>query len=252
MIKEISIIGSGNVASQLAIAFNSVNIKINQILSRNENTGKALAKMANATYIKNITKIQPTSLIVICVNDDNIESVVNTLPNQMMAHTSGSVSIDVFKNKQEYGVIYPVQSLTKNTKINFQDVPICVEANSKSMEKKLIKLTQKISNNVKLLDSKNRQQLHLAAVVACNFSNYCYLIAKNILEQKNIHFDLLKPLIQHTTQKALTSNPHINQTGPARRGDLNIIKTHLSLLKDEKYKEIYKLLSKNIIKEYEK
>ena len=44
MIKTISFIGSGNVATRFAIEFRSVGIKINNIFSRNQLTGKKLAK----------------------------------------------------------------------------------------------------------------------------------------------------------------------------------------------------------------
>ena len=56
MINKVTFIGSGNVASQLAIAFNQVNIKIQQILSRNNKTGKILAKKVNADFISNFTQ----------------------------------------------------------------------------------------------------------------------------------------------------------------------------------------------------
>ncbi len=159
--------------------------------------------------------------------------------------------IDIFTNQKNHGVIYPLQSLNQDLMIDFQNIPICVEANSESIKNKLITLSQKISKKVIILNSKKRQYLHLAAVIASNFSNYCYLLAKNILEKEKIDFDLLNPLIQYTAEKNLNQKPKINQTGPAKRGDLKTIQEHLNLISDKNYKKIYKLLSESILKEYE-
>lgn len=251
MIKKITIVGSGNTATQLGLAWCTANIEIVQILSRNRKAGQNLAKKLKSQFIQNSSDLKKVDLILICVNDDNISEVVNSLPNVHIAHTSGNTSMKILSEKSNYGVIYPVQSLNKEMEIDFTHIPICIEANSSILEKKLIDLSAQISNNVIILNSHKRKHLHLAAVIASNFSNYCYSIAKNILDNEHINFDLLNPLIQHTAQKNLNKNPLHNQTGPAKRGDKNTIKEHLSLLKNENYKKIYKLLSKNILEEHE-
>ena len=252
MIKTISFIGSGNVATRFAIEFRSVGIKINNIFSRNQLTGKKLAKRVNASYINNIKDLNKCDLIMICVNDDNIKDIISILPNTLIVHTSGCTTLDVFTGKKNYGVIYPVQTLTKDNKVDFKKVPICIEGNSKNTENKLSNLASKISKQIHIINSQSRKLLHLAAVISCNFSNYCYLIAHNILDEKNIDFKILQPLIKHTAEKNIQNPPYDNQTGPARRGDLITINHHLELLKNKKYKKIYKLLSESIIKEYEK
>jgi len=251
MIKKITLIGSGNTATQLGVAFYAANIEVVQILSKNKTSGKNLANRLKCKFIHNPNDLEHVDLIIICVNDDNILEVVTSLPNLDVVHTSGNTSINILSDKKKYGVLYPVQSLNKEMEIDFKSIPICIEANSSILEKKLIILSQKISNNVLVLNSLKRKHLHLAAVIASNFSNYCYSIAKNILDNEDINFDLLNPLIQYTAEKNLNKNPVHNQTGPAKRGDKNTIKEHLSLLKDGNYKKIYKLLSKNILEKYE-
>lgn len=252
MIKSISFIGSGNVATQFALSFHSVGIKIINIFSRNKITGKQLARKVNANYTNEIKNIKECDLIMICVNDDSIKKIANILPNVLMIHTSGCTSLDVFVNKNNFGVIYPVQTLTKDIKVNFKKIPICIEANNKITEKKLNKLLSKVSGCINIMNSKNRKILHLAAVISCNFSNYCYLIAQNILEEQNIDFNLLNHLIKHTADKNTKSKAYENLTGPARRGDLMTIQNHIDLINDKKYKKIYKLLSDSILNEYKK
>ena len=250
MIKNMSLIGSGNCATYFALSFKKKNILINNIFSRNKKTGTDLANKVNAEFINKIEDIKPTDLILVCVHDDEIENLIKLLPNVLIVHTSGSTSITVLKNKLTYGVIYPLQSLSKDLDNN--NVPICIEGNSKKVEEKLIQLTRKISDKIYVLNSEKRKYLHLTAVIVSNFSNYLYSIAHEILQNENLDFNILHPLIQHTIDKNMKQNPYLNQTGPAKRGDLNTIKQHLNLLEDEDYRNLYELLSNNILKKYEK
>ena len=73
-----------------------------------------------------------------------------------------------------------------------------------------------------------------------------------MLKEKNISFDLLKPLIKHTAEKNLNREPRKNLTGPAARRDLKTINEHLDLIDNKNYKKIYKIISKTIIDRYEK
>ena len=252
MIKKIVIIGSGNVATQFALAFQRVNIKIEQIISRNLKSGEFLANKINSLFSSKLKDLVKSDLIIICVNDDNIDSIVDELPDLPMIHTSGSTSIKIFKNRKNVGVIYPLQTLSTTIDTDFTTTPICVEGNNTFFEHELFILSQRISNKVFYINSDQRQNLHLSAVIASNFSNFCYLIAKKQLESKNIDFELIKPLILETAQKIIHTDPKIAQTGPAKRGDKKIIQKHLSILKDDNYKKIYKLLSNNILNEYGK
>ena len=99
MIKKITIIGSGNTATQLGLAWYNANIEIVQILSRNKKAGQNLAKKLKSQFIQNPNDLKKVDLILICVNDDNISEVVNSLPNVNIAHTSGSTSINILSEK---------------------------------------------------------------------------------------------------------------------------------------------------------
>jgi len=252
MIKKIVIIGSGNVATRFALEFKKVNIKILQIISRNKNSGQNLAKKVQALFSTNFDDLIKSDLILICVNDDNIKLIVKKLPNLPMVHTSGNKSMSILDNRSNCGVIYPLQTLNKDDDVNFKTTPICIESNNSVFENDIFLLCRKISNKVCYLNSEKRKYLHLSAVIASNFSNFCYHIAKKQLDDKNIDFELIKPLILETANKIFYTQPESSQTGPAARGDKRVIKEHLEMLKDDNYKKIYKLLSESILKAYGK
>ena len=102
-----------------------------------------------------------------------------------------------------------------------------------------------ISNRVKKVSTEKRKQIHLAAVFACNFTNYCYTVAGNILKQQKLPFDLLLPLIDETARKVHNMSPRKAQTGPAVRNDENIMEQHMEMLRD-----LYERMSQSILDEF--
>ena len=249
---SVVIVGSGNLATQLAIQLKKNKFLIKQVYSRNLNNAKALASLLNTQFTDNLSKLFDADLIIIATKDSAIEEVLTKINSTSIVHTSGTTSLDIFKNRfKNYGVIYPVQTFKKNIEIDFSKIPICVEASNKSFLSDLISLSKKLSEKVIEIDSHQRKKIHLAAVFSCNFTNYLFTIAYEILENENIDFSILHNLIQKSINNLKTNQTNRIQTGPAQRKDLNIINEHINLMKSKEYKEIYKLITNYIIKRNE-
>ena len=118
------------------------------------------------------------------------------------------------KHFPHYGVFYPLQSFSKSRKVNFNQIPICIYAPDKKDERRLQKLGKVISKKVAIINDKERAVLHVGAVFVNNFSNLLYHTAETILEEENINFDLLLPLIKETAAKVQKHSPITMQTGP--------------------------------------
>ena len=101
------------------------------------------------------------------------------------------------------------------------------------------------------MNSNKRKHLHLSATIVNNFTNHLYANAKDICTENKIPFVFLKNLINETTSKAISFSPKKNQTGPAKRNDIDTINKHLELLENKPFKKVYKTLSESIIKYYE-
>ena len=245
--KSITLIGSGNLATHLGLTLKKQGFIITQVFSRKKNNALQLAKKLNSEYTDNINHLISSDLMILCIKDDAIKSILTKIKTENIIHTSGTLNINIFQKKfKNYGIIYPLQTFKKNIKTNFSNVPICIEANNIEFQKKLIKLSNKISNKVYEINSSQRKKIHLAAVFACNFSNHMYAIAEEILKEDNIDKSILLPLIKETAKKVEKKNAKEMQTGPAIRKDTETIKEHLNSLNNLSYKKIYKLISSNI------
>jgi predicted short-subunit dehydrogenase-like oxidoreductase (DUF2520 family) len=248
----ITIVGAGNVGTQLSQIFYSKGYPIVQICSRPKKA-TLLAGKVNAMAVTEISEITPDAdIYILCISDRAIKELKDSweIKNKLVCHTSGSTEMEVLKDlSSDYGVFYPLQTFTSKRHVDFNKVPICVEANNAENQETLYKIGKSISKNVRYIDSKTRMSIHLAAVIAGNFSNFMYVLAEEILQKQGFSFELLHPLIQETSHKAVKLSPYNAQTGPARRNDTDVIRKHLDLLKSKpETRSIYEIITKDIIR----
>lgn len=247
------ILGSGNIASHLGKAFHAQGHRILQVYSRNKANAHALASVLNADAVDTVKEITDgADLYFIAVADQAIAEVVDQLSftsTATVVHCSGATDIAVLNRFPFRGVIYPVQSLNKDVETTLRNIPFGVEGNNRETTTLLLTLMRDISPQSFICSSKQRLALHVAAVFANNFSNALFQIAYDILEEHNLPFYLLKPLILETAQKVQQQVPKAVQTGPSKRGDTKTIEKHLEFIsKNQHWLKIYQQLSEEIAK----
>ena len=253
---KIAMLGSGNVATFLSKTLIQAGHPVIQVWSRNPNNASALALEIGSDSIADISSIlSETDIVIIAVNDDGIENVAAQIPknlNQLILHTSGTTPLLVLENyTSNCGVFYPLQTFSKQADVDFKVIPLCIEGSNPDVLTRIKSLAEQLSNNVNEVNSQQRALLHVSAVFACNFSNHLYHIAQQILEKNGLNFDLLRPLIQQTTDKVMIRKPSEVQTGPAKRNDEQTMLKHLAILQDQPiWKEMYSKLSQDIVKIY--
>ena len=167
---------------------------------------------------------------------------------RVFLHTAGSMPMSVFREKAlHYGVLYPMQTFSKQREVDFSIIPCFIEANDEFALKQIEGLAGQISHRVYQLSSEDRKYLHLSAVFACNFANHCYAVSQELLQQHGIPFDVMLPLIDETAAKVHGMTPKDAQTGPAVRYDENVIGKQIQLLENQPYfQKIYDSMSKSI------
>jgi len=244
---KVTILGSGNVGFHLVNLFNSSsNIILNEWYSRSVNFDERVK------VINEIENLSESDIYVICVSDNSITQVSNKIQfkNKLVVHTSGSTPYSSLNNKNRRGVFYPLQTFSKSQKLNYSEIPICIEAENDIDLETLKKLSLDLNCKYYEINFEERKTLHLAAIISNNFTNFLFGISKEIIESKNLDFNILKPLINETVNKIHKLDPLKAQTGPARRNDLNIMKMHKNMLRNKQIKSLYTLISKMIKEKY--
>lgn len=230
---NIAIVGRGNVGNHLFKALEERG-KVFLIDSRNP-----------------VFPVEGMDVAIICVKDDAIAETAQRIEGKsgIMAHTSGSAGIDILKPfSNHYGVFYPLQTFTKGVSLDYDKIPFFIDGSDPETKVALSQVAGNISSKIRFCDSSQLPFLHLASVFACNFTNAIYGIAHNILENTDFRFSDLIPLIEQTLSKLEKLTPGEAQTGPASRGDFNILSKHLKMLEGKpQYQEIYRLLSEIIM-----
>lgn len=247
-INHIVIIGAGRVATQLGKAFVKQNRKVVQVISRTKSSAEKLAAGLGANAETDLNNIDSSAgICIIATTDEAVPLIAQKLklPKSIVVHTSGSLNMDVLRHSSDnYGVFYPLNTFSKTKDIDLSSTPICIEASNQETGDLLLDLAQAISSDVRLINSQQRAVLHIAAVFACNFTNFMFVNADEILKKAGMQFDLLLPLINETIDKLNALTPAEAQTGPAVRNDKNILLKHIqSLQSDEDKRILYELIS---------
>ncbi len=255
---KVSIVGTGNVASALAMRLSAANgIVLQSVVSREITTAKAFAQTYGFNhYTVDIAEIQSSDYVLLCVTDTALPGIVARLQPKpgsqtVYCHTAASVGIELFDTAKfnRFGVFYPLQTFSKNDPSDTKEFPLLVEGNTPETTTALLRLAKKITALHTVMPSDKRLQLHVAAVMVNNFTNYLWAQAQQYCQAQQLDFDLLKPLIAKTTERVLLSNRPVAdfQTGPAIRNDRQTIDKHLEILSNfPQCQEIYQFLSNSI------
>lgn len=253
---KIALIGAGNVATCLGPRLKEAGHEIAAVYSRTVESARALADRLGATYTTDIKAVPASDAAIVMLKDDALKelapAIAGSLKGALLLHTAGSVPMDIWREAgaTQYGVLYPMQTFSKESRIDWSQVPLFIEGSSDRTLDSIRQLALSISPDVTPLSSDGRKKLHLAAVFTCNFSNHMYAIAERLLATEGVPFSVMLPLVRETARKVESIKPVDAQTGPAVRGDRKVIGEHLELLKDyPELADLYRLISIDINKD---
>ena len=248
---KITLIGSGNTATTLGGSLQGAGHEIVQVWSRSAENAAKLSLMLGCSHTADLNQLNNESdFYLITVKDDAIETVASklSLADKIVAHTSGVRSKELLKTVTDnYGIFYPNVSMTKGVSVDLSTVLIMIEGCNDTTVRKLKQLADTISSNAKVVEERQRQSLHVAAVFANNFSNHLFAISENILVENGLSFDNIRPMISLHLTSLMRQSPSMLQTGPGVRKDHTAIEKHLELISSNKeLKQIYLMMTRSI------
>jgi predicted short-subunit dehydrogenase-like oxidoreductase (DUF2520 family) len=254
---NISFAGAGKVAAALCGKIFETGIKVDLIVSQTGERGRPLAESVEATW-SSVHEYPPsTDIIIVAVPDHRLRSVLENLrcpADTLVVHTAGSIGLEVFpEHITKKGVFYPLQTFSRERKVEFTALPILLESSDSQSAAVLEELAMSIGGKTYIVSTEQRIMIHLAAVFICNFTNHMLTGGRHVAEKAGVPFEMFFPLLRETVSKAMDIGPEKSQTGPAVRNDQNTIERHMELLSfSPELKKIYREITMSIINYYNK
>lgn len=229
----VTVIGRGNVGTQFARIFDTEPI-----------SSRSLEGLPT-----------DSDLYIISVSDSAVGEVASRLGEVegIVAHTTGSVALDILKNVRSkgYGVIYPFQTISRNRILEAESIPLLIEGDSRETLSEIRSIAGQFGfTHIDETDSDKRRRVHLCGVFACNFTNAMIGISQKILSDCGISGSIIAPLVEETTEKLKSLTAREAQTGPAIRKDIATMTKHMDLLNElglEEESKIYMDISEYIM-----
>lgn len=262
IIIKFGFIGAGKVGFSLGKYLKENNIDISGYYSKSQHSSKEAAIFTNTRQYNNLEDlIKNSDAIFITTPDNQIADVwneVKKLPikEKLICHCSGSISSEVFSNINNHGAygysIHPMFAISDkyNSYKNLSQAFITIEGHEKYIEY-LNMLFLNLGNDVAIINKENKSLYHAAAVTVSNLVLGLINNGVNYLEAcgftKEMAIKALYPLIENNLRNVKERGTVNSLTGPIERGDLSTVTNHLNVIPEED-KELYRLLSKNILK----
>lgn len=255
---RVALAGTGNVASHLAAAFGSnPGISLVFIGDRTPARARALAEAVGAQRwgtLEDISSVRDMDILVVSVADNALAAVAAAIgrhPDSPMAvHTSGTVPKSVLEPvSSRTGILYPLQSFTAGVATDLAEVPFFIETSDEDDRSLLDDFARHLSPHVRYADEHVRGTLHIAGVFANNFVNAMLAQTERILAAEGLDLGVVRPLVSATVAKAFAIGPDAAQTGPARRGDSEVMALQRRRLPDD-LRDVYDAVSGLITEKY--
>ncbi|PIE90681.1 MAG: hypothetical protein CR997_04515 [Acidobacteria bacterium] len=213
--------------------------------------------------------LESASILFLTVQDDNLLQLakdIQTYLSNMQAAKDGKIVIvcsggfaieklDFLKKYHcEVAKMHPLQTFSDREFKPFPGrTPFAIQA-SAEVTPLLTELIQRLDGKVLSLSRNQWFQYHLAAVVAANFLPLFIRKGMELMEpitrDAELSAEWLRPLINQTVKQALNAENDLPYSGPASRGDREVIQAHTEWLKDRnrEFSTIYEVCSREILK----
>ena len=253
MNERIVLVGAGNMATAIACSLKESGNAPVAVWSRTLESASLLGSRMGCAFTDDLAFLPAADIVIISVPDNALRDVAAAVagryPDALLLHTAGSIPMDALREvgATRYGVLYPMQTVNKNSPVSLRNITTFIEGCSDDVTALIEKMAYLISDKVVYATSGQRCSLHVAAVFACNFPNAVYNMAYELMQRNGLPFDAMLPLIDEAARKVHRMTPLEAQTGPARRGDENVMNAHKAMLDDE-LANIYETLSNYIMK----
>lgn len=246
---DIAIIGAGKAAASLTNALIQRNENVACVVSRTLRSARDLAnRFGIRSYSDSLDDIPRwVHLLFIAVPDREIARVAEKLalldldfPASVFCHLSGAQNVSLLEPLAQKGALtasfHIMQSFPSKNFVELRGSFAAIESASAEAQKILGTIAEKLEMHPFLIGSEDKIFYHIAGVFASNFLIANLYHAQQAFNKSRIegvdYFTLIKPIVKSTLENADKNGVIRALSGPIERGDLEIVKNHLAVLKN--------------------
>jgi predicted short-subunit dehydrogenase-like oxidoreductase (DUF2520 family) len=247
--RNIIIIGAGKIAHSIVPVLQKSGFNVASVISRKLDSAKTLADKFSIKYFSdNLQDFHAQNGIVfLCVPDTEIKITAKRLSKLninfskfIFVHLSGALDIsclDSLKKKNGHiASLHIMQTFPSKKSVPVKGCYAAVETNSSAVEKILFELAKSILLRPFALKSSAKAFYHIAGVFASNFLVGNFFNAETAFKKtgnNDIDFiELIYPIVFSTLTNIKNSGTANALSGPIERGDIDTIKKHLAVLRE--------------------
>ncbi len=257
------LIGAGRAGCAIAGAMYRAGYGFSWICSRQTADAKKLAHAVDCkNYGDDFNNFKGhAGFLIIAVSDGQIASVASEAAaagiigsESVVAHLSGALGSDVLDPARQAGAsvmaFHPAQSLTYESDPDTVFKGICFDMEG---DDSACALGDNIAHDLGAepvrLSAGQRLISHISMTMASNYTVTLLRMAEDIMKSAGISSEtankMLMPLFSQTTVNIIETGTRKDRTGPAARGDSEIIRKHIALLDtvNIEYSALYKLMA---------
>ena len=262
---KVGFIGAGKVGFTLGKYFATHNAEVTGYYSRNTQSAEEAAKFTDTEAFSTIKEvIDESDALFLTVPDGAITSVYEEvirypIVGKVICHSSGALSsAEAFPGIKEKGAyacsVHPLFAVSDryNAYSELADVFFAVEGSSDALNE-IKKLMECAGLSYQIIDPLMKETYHCAASVASNLAVGLIDMSAELLVKCGFEYEdalkALKSLAEGNLKHVFEDGPVRALTGPVERADAGTVSKHLTALcENEEEREIYRLLSKRLIK----
>ena len=264
---KIGIIGAGKVGCSIGKYLTEHGFSVAGYCSKSRKSVEEAATFTNTKACDSLAELVAESTILFLTTPDGaLESVWNELKkesiqNKIVCHFSGSLSSDLFSNREEYGVsaasFHPMYAFsdkfTSYRQLN--TARLTMEGSSKAVKVMQELFGDELHHKIFMLKASDKVKYH-AAAFASNYVVGIFDVALGLLKDCGFTDEdavsLLGPLTMGNVKSVIENGTLEALTGPVIRNDTGTVKKHIEALEGTDALKIYKSVGERLVKMSEK
>lgn len=263
---QVSIIGTGRLGTALAIALGQRGYSIGTLVARRRESARSAAALldgpSRVLALKELVDLPAPELLIIATPDDQIGKVAESLAKlewdtrrpSIVLHTSGALSSAVLAPLRDRnwstGSLHPLASVSepKAGARLLRGAFWCIEGDKRAMRLART-IVADLDGKSFSISSEKKPLYHAAAVMASGNVTALYDLAIEMLSECGLNRkqaqQALTPLLVSAVRNLEELDPSRALTGTFARGDVETVKRHLEVLKNNKFAlDMYRLLGR--------